>query len=82
MYKSPSLFRDGDFFSEFTAEFKRCTRALLCTRYPERMIALKEKLMEIRERAEKELSELRDATELENFRVQVPGKKGDRKSTR
>ena len=46
-------------------------------RYPERMIALKEKLMEIRERAEKELSELRDATELENFRVQVLGKKGE-----
>lgn len=46
-----------------------------CTRYPERMIALKEKLMEIRERAEKELSELRDATELENFRVQVLGKR-------
>ena len=22
MYKAPSLFRDGDFFSEFTAEFK------------------------------------------------------------
>ena len=41
------------------------------------MIALKEKLMEIRERAEKELSELRDATELENFRVQVLGKKGE-----
>lgn len=52
MYKSPSLFGTG-IFSEFTAEFKRCTRALLCTRYPERMIALKEKLMEIRERAEK-----------------------------
>ena len=33
--------------------------------------------MEIRERAEKELSELRDATELENFRVQVLGKKGE-----
>ena len=41
------------------------------------MIALKEKLMEIRERAEKELSELRDAAELENFRVQVLGKKGE-----
>ncbi len=41
------------------------------------MIALKEKLMEIRERAEKELSELRDATELENFRVQVLGKKSE-----
>ena len=39
---------------------------------------MKEKLMEIRERAEKELSELRDATELENFRVQVLGKKGER----
>ena len=38
---------------------------------------MKEKLMEIRERAEKELSELRDATELENFRVQVLGKKGE-----
>ena len=39
---------------------------------------MKEKLMEIRERAEKELSELRDAAELENFRVQVLGKKGER----
>lgn len=29
------------------------------------------------ERAEKELSELRDAAELENFRVQVLGKKGE-----
>lgn len=38
---------------------------------------MKEKLMEIRERAEKELSELRDAAELENFRVQVLGKKGE-----
>ena len=38
---------------------------------------IEEKLMEIRERAEKELSELRDATELENFRVQVLGKKGE-----
>ena len=77
MYKSPSLFRDGDFFRNLQLNLRRCTRALPCTRYPERMIALKEKLMEIRERAEKELSELRDATELENFRVQVLGKKGE-----
>ena len=38
---------------------------------------MKENFIVIRERAEKELSELRDATELENFRVQVLGKKGE-----
>lgn len=38
---------------------------------------MKEKLMEIRERAKKELAELKDGTELENFRVKVLGKKGE-----
>ena len=38
---------------------------------------MKEKLMEIRERAKKELSELKDGAELENFRVKVLGKKGE-----
>lgn len=38
---------------------------------------MKEKLMEIRERAEIELAELKNGAELENFRVKVLGKKGE-----
>lgn len=38
---------------------------------------MKEKLIEIRKRAEIELSELKDGTELENFRVKLLGKKGE-----
>lgn len=41
------------------------------------MILLKEKLMEIRRRAEQELAMLKNGAELENFRVQVLGKKGE-----
>lgn len=45
--------------------------------YTEREIVLKQKLEDIRVRAKEQLASLTDLSELENFRVQVLGKKGE-----
>lgn len=45
--------------------------------YTERKIVLKQKLEDIRARAKEQLATLSDLSELENFRVQVLGKKGE-----
>lgn len=45
--------------------------------YTEREIVLKQKLEDIRARAKEQLASLTDLSELENFRVQVLGKKGE-----
>ena len=45
--------------------------------YTERKIVLKQKLEDIRARAKEQLATLSDLSDLENFRVQVLGKKGE-----